>query len=47
LSEGLEVLVGSSSAVTVRGQLYKKSGKQKKSDASTPLRLLILEVKKE
>jgi len=46
LSKGLESL--DSSTVTVRGQLYKKpAGKQKKADASAPLKLLILEVKKE
>ena len=48
LSKGLEPLVGSSTLVTVRGQLFKKpAGKQKKADASAPLKLLILEVKKE
>jgi hypothetical protein len=48
LSKGLESLVNSSTVVTVSGQLYKKpAGKQKKPDASTPLKLLILEVKKE
>ena len=47
LSKGLESLVGSSTVVTVRGQLYKKpAGKQKKADASTPLRLVILEIRK-
>ena len=47
LSKGLEPLAGSSAVVTVRGQLYKKPvGKQKKADASTPLKLLILEVQK-
>ncbi|MGH9496568.1 MAG: hypothetical protein ACRD3B_16315 [Candidatus Sulfotelmatobacter sp.] len=48
LSKGLEPVADSSTVVTVRGQLYKKpAGKQKKADASAPLRLLILEVKKE
>ena len=48
LSKGLEPLVGSATVVTVRGQLYKKpAGKQKKADTSVPLKLLILEVKKE
>lgn len=47
LSKGLEPLAGSSAVVTVRGQLYKKPvGKQKKADASTPLKLLVLEVQK-
>lgn len=48
LSKGLEPLVGSETVVTVRGQLYKKPpGKQKKADSSAPLKLLVLEVKKE
>jgi hypothetical protein len=48
LSKSLEPLVDSPTVVTVRGQLFKKpAGKQKKADASAPLRLLILEVKKE
>lgn len=47
LSKGLEPLVGSSTAVTIRGQLYKKhAGKQKKSDFPATLKLLILEVQK-
>lgn len=47
LSKALEPLAGSSAVVTVRGQLYKKPvGTQKKADASTPLKLLILEVQK-
>jgi len=47
-SKGLEPLVDSGTVVTVRGQLYKKpAGKQKKVDASAPLKLLILEVKKD
>lgn len=48
ISHGLEPLVDSSTLITVRGQLYKKSaGKQKKSDTAVPLRLLIFEMKKE
>ena len=48
LSKGLEPLVDSATVVTVRGQLFKKpAGKQKKTDTSAPLKLLILEVKKE
>jgi hypothetical protein len=48
LSKGLEPQVNSPTVVTVRGELFKKpAGKQKKADASAPLRLLILEVKKE
>jgi hypothetical protein len=47
LSKGLEPLVDSSTVVTVRGQLYKKSaGKQKKADVAAPLKLLILQVQK-
>jgi hypothetical protein len=48
LSKGLEPLVDSGTVVTVRGQLYKKpAGKHKKADFSAPLKLLILEVKKD
>ena len=48
VSRELEPLAGRPTAVTVRGQLYKKpAGKKKqKPDSSTPLRLLILEVQK-
>jgi hypothetical protein len=47
LSQGLESLAGSQTAVTVRGQLYKKPpGKNKKADLSAPLKLEILEVQK-
>jgi hypothetical protein len=46
LSKGLEPFADSQTAVTVRGQLYKKSAGKKKADASTPLKLLILEVHK-
>jgi len=46
LSKGLEALAGSSTLVTVRGQLYKKPAGKKRVDASAPLKLLILEVQK-
>jgi hypothetical protein len=46
LSKGLETLAGSSTLVTVRGQLYKKPAGKKKVDASARLKLLILEVQK-
>jgi hypothetical protein len=46
LSKGLEPLCDSPTAVTVRGQLYKKLGSKKKPDDSVPLKLLILEVLK-
>jgi len=47
LSKGLEPLADSTTMLTLRGQLYKKpAGKQKKSDVSAALRLLILEVQK-
>ena len=46
LSIGLEPLVGSQTAVIIRGQLYKKPATKKKADASAPLKLLILEVVK-
>ena len=46
-SKQLEALVGGTTRVTVRGQLYKKaaSGK-KKPDLSVPLKMEILEVQK-
>ena len=46
LSKGLETLAGSSTLVTVRGQLYKKPAGKKKVDASMPFKLMILEVQK-
>ena len=46
LSKGLESLVCSQTAVTVRGQLYKKPAGKKKADASAPLKLLLLEIQK-
>ena len=47
LSKSLESLAGTQTAVTIRGQLYKKpSGKKQKIDTSAPLKLLILEVEK-
>ncbi len=48
LSQELESLAGQSAVITVRGQLYKKpAGKKKqKTDASAPLKLLILEIPK-
>jgi len=46
LSKSLQSLAGSPAEVTLRGQLYKKSGKKKPSP-STPLKLVVLEVEKE
>jgi hypothetical protein len=46
LSKGLEILTDSQTAVTVRGQLYKKPPGKKKPDASAPLKLLLLEIQK-
>ena len=46
LSKTLESFAGSQTAVTVRGQLYKKTAGKKKWDASVPLKLL-LETQKE
>ena len=46
LSKRLESLAGSQTAVTVRGQLYKKPAGKKKPEPSTQLQLLILEVQK-
>jgi hypothetical protein len=47
-SKSLELLVNSTTQVTVRGQLYKKPAGKKKAkwDASVPLKLLILEIQK-
>ena len=44
-AKSLEPLAGTAAQVTVRGQLYKKSGK-KKADTSAPLKLVILEIEK-
>ena len=46
LSQQLSSLAGSQTAVTVRGQLYKKTSGKKKADLSVPLKLQILEVQK-
>jgi hypothetical protein len=46
LSKGLEPFADSKLVVTVRGQLYKKPAGKKKADASTPLKLLLVEVQK-
>jgi hypothetical protein len=46
LSQGLAPLADTQTAVTVRGQLYKKLPGKKKPDASAPLKLVILEVQK-
>jgi len=47
IAKAIEALAGSPTVITVRGQLFKKSKKQKKADTSTPLSLIILEWKKE
>ena len=46
MSKGLEALADTPAVVTVRGQLFKKPAGKKKADASTPLKLLILEIQK-
>jgi hypothetical protein len=46
LSKGLEAIAGTPAVVTLRGQLYKKTAGKKKADASSPLKLLILEIQK-
>jgi hypothetical protein len=46
LSKGLELLVGTPTEVTVRGQLYKKPAGKRKAQSSAPLKLLILELPK-
>ena len=45
LSKSLSALAGSTTQVTLRGQLFRKSGK-KKADISAPLKLLVLEIEK-
>ena len=46
-SKGLDSLAGSETAITVRGQLYKKPlGKKQKVDPSVPLKLTITSVEK-
>ena len=44
LSKGLEALAVTATEVTIRGQLYKKPAGKRKTEASPPLRLLILEI---
>ena len=46
VSKGLEALADTPAVVTVRGQWFKKPAGKKKADASTPLKLLILEIQK-
>lgn len=46
LSKDLESLAGSQTAVTVRGQLYKRPAGKKKAELSAALKLLILEVQR-
>jgi len=47
LSKGLEPLADSTTVLTVRGQLFKKgAGKQKKSEFSAALKLVLLEVQR-
>ena len=46
LSKRLESLAGTTTFVTLRGELYKKPVGKKKADLSVPLKLLILEVQK-
>ena len=46
LSESLGSLAGTTTQVTVRGQLFKKTTNKKKVDKSAPLKLLILDIEK-
>ena len=46
LSKVLASLAGSQTAVTLRGQLYKKPAGKKKAEPSAPLNLLVLEVQR-
>ena len=45
-AKGGHFRAGTTTIVTVRGQLYKKPAGKKKADPSVPLKLLILEVQK-
>jgi hypothetical protein len=46
LSRQLESLADTPTMVTVRGQLFKRDAGKKKAEASTPLKLLILELQR-
>ena len=46
VSQSLTPLAGSTTQVTVRGQLYKKTSGKKKASALSPLKLVVLEVEK-
>ena len=46
LSKDLESLAGTSTLVTLRGELYKKPAGKKKAAAPGPLKVLVLEVQK-
>lgn len=46
LSKDLESLAGTSTLVTLRGELYKKPAAKKKMEAPGPLKVLVLEVQK-
>jgi hypothetical protein len=46
LLKRLEPLVSSSTIITVYGELYRKPAGEENSDASAPLKLLILDVQK-
>ena len=44
LAKALETFAGTSTRLTIRGQLYKKPAGKKKAESSPPLKLAILEV---
>ena len=46
LSKGLEPLAGTTTTVTLHGQLYKKPAGKKKPELPSELKLLVLEVQK-
>jgi hypothetical protein len=46
LSKGLEALAGTTTWVTLRGQLYRKPAGKRKAEASPTLKLLVLEVQR-
>jgi hypothetical protein len=47
LSRSLTTLAGSTTQVTVRGQLYKKAAGKKKASALYPLKFVVLQVEKQ
>jgi hypothetical protein len=47
LSRSLTRFAGSTTEVTVRGQLYKKTSEKKKASALSPMKLVVLGIEKQ